>query len=453
LLALVMFFNVSEVSAATTVDTDSVVNSSDIVKNHIESKKTVPTTLTVNNEQVTSEQYLYLLTSTVTNINNNNNNAVTVKTVAKAPNPSENLKSGNLYKSEYLNLAYSITKFINTNGRLPNFIDTSKGKMNPDNMIYTYSRIISFYKTNNRLPNFVSIAPWNKPSGEGLTTPVATTPSTPTPNESNVPSTGTTVDIDSVVKSSDTVKNYVESKKAVPSTITVAGKNLTIEQYLYLLTSSVTNINNNNKNTITIKSINKAPNPNENVWSGSLSKSEYIKLAYSINKFINTNGRLPNFISTSLGNMRPENMIYTYSKITAFYKTNNRLPNTVSVTPWNKSSGEGLYTPDASIQAKIDAIGYKEAIYGRAQGNSDPYRMEIIGWGDCWASSLWLYNKLSAAGVSVRTVRASSSSYPLHQWVQINTGNGWVNWNYIKYSSKHIGAIGSGYWVAKTYLA
>ena len=444
MLALVMFFNVSEVSAATTVDTDSVVKSSETVKNHMESQITVPTTVTVNNEQVTSEQYLYLLTSTVTNINKNNNNAVTVKTVAKAPNPSENLKSGNLYTSEYIDLADSITTFINTNGRLPNFINTSKGKMNPDNMIYTFSRITAFYKTNNRLPNYVSIATWTNPSGEGINTPVAPTPSTPT---------STTVDTDSVIKSSDTVKNHVESKKTVPSTVTVAGKNLTIEQYLYLLTSSVTNINNNNKNTITIKSINKAPNPSENVRSGSLSKSEYISLANSITAFINTNGRLPNFISTSLGNIRPENLIYTYSKITAFYNTNNRLPNTVSVTPWNKPSGEGLYTPDASIQAKIDAIGYKEAIYKRAQGNSDPNRMEIIGWGDCWASSLWLFNKLSAAGVSVRTVRASSSSYPLHQWVQINIGNGWVNWNYAKYNSKHIGAIGSGYWVAKTYLA
>ena len=54
LLALVVFINVSEVSAAstTTVDTNSVVKSSDTVKNYIESKKTVPTTLTVNNEQL-----------------------------------------------------------------------------------------------------------------------------------------------------------------------------------------------------------------------------------------------------------------------------------------------------------------------------------------------------------------------------------------------------------------
>ncbi|HOI71787.1 MAG TPA: pseudomurein-binding repeat-containing protein [Methanobacterium sp.] len=323
LLALVVFINVSEVSAAstTTVDTNSVVKSSDTVKNYIESKKTVPSTVTVADKNVTSEQYLYLLTSSVTNLNKNNKNAITVKTVAKAPKPSESITSGTLSKSEYINLANSITTFINNKGRLPNFISTSKGNMRTENMIYTYSKIVVFYKTNNRLPNFVAVAPWKMPNGGETNTPVTNS-----------------VDTNSVVKSSDTVKNYIESKKTVPSTITVTDKNVTSEQYLYLLTKSVTNINQNNKNTITIKSIAKAPNPKESTKSGTLSKSEYINLAGKITTFININGRLPNFISTSLGNMRPENLIYTYSKIVAFYKTNNRLPNTVSVVPWSSIS-------------------------------------------------------------------------------------------------------------------
>jgi ribosomal protein S8E len=264
----------------------------------------------------------------------------------------------------------------------------------------------------------------------------------------------TTVDTNSIVKSSDTVKNYVESKKAVPTTVTVANKKVTKEQYLYLLASSVTNINKKQTTkTVTVKTVAKAPKPSENVGTGTLSKSEYITLAGKITAFVNTNGRLPNFISTSKGKMNPDNLIYTYSKIVAFYKANNRLPNTVSVKPWNKSSGEGLYAPSASMQAKIDAIGYKEAIYKRAQGNSDPYVMEKIGWGDCYASSYWLYNHLSAAGVTVRIVDAIGGSYPLHRWVQINTGNGWVIWNYAKYNSKHVGATSSSYCVIKTFTA
>jgi len=261
----------------------------------------------------------------------------------------------------------------------------------------------------------------------------------------------TTVDANSIIKSSDTVKNYVETKKAVPSTVTVGSKTVTKEQYLYLLASTTTNLNKNSKTSVTVKTVAKAPNPNGNLKTGTLTKSEYVTLAGKITTFINTNGRLPNFISTSKGTMNPNNLIYTYSKIVAFYKTNNRLPNTVSVKSWSsisKTSSEGA--PSGSVQAKIDAIGYKEATYERAQGNSNPTTMEKIGWGDCWASSSWLYNKLSAVGVKVRIVQCSGGSYPLHRWAQINTGNGWVTWNYAKYNSQHIGAIG-GYYVVKTY--
>jgi len=261
----------------------------------------------------------------------------------------------------------------------------------------------------------------------------------------------TTVDANSIIKSSDTVKNYVETKKAVPTTVTVGSKKVTSAQYLYILSSTVTNLNKNSKKSVTVKTVSKAPKPVENVKTGTLSKSEYIKLAGKITAFVNTNGRLPNFISTSKGTMNPNNLIYTYSKIVAFYKTNNRLPNTVSVKSWSsisKTSSEGA--PSGSVQAKIDAIGYKEATYERAQGNSNPTTMEKIGWGDCWASSSWLYNKLSAVGVKVRIVQCSGGSYPLHRWAQINTGNGWVTWNYAKYNSQHIGAIG-GYYVVKTY--
>jgi uncharacterized membrane protein required for colicin V production len=169
LLALVIFINVSDVSAAntTSVDTNSIVKSSDTVKNYVETKKTVPSTVTVANKKVTKEQYLYLLASSVTNLNKKTNKAVTVKTISKAPNPNENVKTGTLSKSEYIKIAGKITSFVNTNNRLPNWVETSKGKMKPDNLIYTYSKILAFYKTNKRLPNTVSVKPWSTISKTG----------------------------------------------------------------------------------------------------------------------------------------------------------------------------------------------------------------------------------------------------------------------------------------------
>ncbi|NYB27785.1 MAG: hypothetical protein HVN34_10785 [Methanobacteriaceae archaeon] len=158
-----LFVNVSDVSAASTtsVDKNSIVKSTSTVKTYVETKKTVPNSVTVANKQVTSAQYLQLLTTTTTNINKNSNKAVTVKTVAKAPKPVEKVKTGTLSKKEYISVANKINTFINTNGRLPNFVSTSLGTMRPENVIYSYSKVLDFYKTNKRLPNYVSVKPWS----------------------------------------------------------------------------------------------------------------------------------------------------------------------------------------------------------------------------------------------------------------------------------------------------
>ncbi len=238
----------------------------------------------------------------------------------------------------------------------------------------------------------------------------------------------TTVDANSVVKSADTVKNYVETKKAVPTTVTVGSKKVTSAQYLYILSSTVTNLNKNSKKSVTVKTIAKAPKPVENVKTGTLSKSEYIELAGKITTFVNTNGRLPNFITTSKGNMNPDNLIYTYSKIVAFYKTNNRLPNTVSVKSWSttKSTSEGS-------PATIDAIFKKAAKFGYGSGISNAEGIERYGRGDCWAMSDYLYKKLKAAKVKARIVQYSTAYTSNHRSVQYYKNGAWFDVPYRTY--------------------
>lgn len=266
-------------------------------------------------------------------------------------------------------------------------------------------------------------------------------------NITDVSATNATFSKTTVVNSADTVKNYVDTKNKIPSKVTVSNKNVTSAQYLYLLTSSVGKINTGSSTSTTLKAVSNPSNPTESLVSGSLSKSEYIKLAGTITTFIDNNGRVPNYITTSLGKMRFENMVYTYSKVLSFYKANKRLPNYVSASSWITSEGS------SDKQAAIDAIGKKEATYEDVQGQSSATVMEQVGYGDCWADSSWLYNKLSAAGVAVRIIGTSSGGiYYLHRWVEINCGSGWKTWDYSKYNSQHYGALGTGLFVVKTYL-
>jgi hypothetical protein len=273
-------------------------------------------------------------------------------------------------------------------------------------------------------------------------------------NVSAVSAADSTFNTTNVVNSADTVKNNVENNNyTLPNTVTVQNQNISSAQYLYLLTSTVGNINKGNTTPVTLKNVTAPTNPSETMTSGSLTKTEYLSIASKIVTFINTNGRLPNYVSTSLGTMRYENLVYYYSKILSFYKTNNRLPTSVAVTPWLSKSTAASGSTNTNITVPtnvtdiVNSIGYAEAKYGSVQGISDVATFIKVGYGDCWASSQYLYQKLTAAGIQARIMGYVNGGYGIgyrHAWVQINIGNGWVQWNYAKYSSKHCGDCGTG---------
>lgn len=109
-------------------------------------------------------------------------------------------------------------------------------------------------------------------------------------------------------------------------------------------------------------------------------------------------------------------------------------------------------TEIVDYQAIVDAIGHEEAKFEDVQkitinGISDATVIEEYGYGDCWADSCWLYNKLSAAGIQVRIMGYEDGGRDdgyRHTWIEINLGKGWETWNYTKYESKHAGDNGYG---------
>ena len=110
-------------------------------------------------------QFLQLMTTNLLNINKGLNTTITIKTVTTPADPPETVKSGDIQKSEYLSLAQGITN----NGTAPGILNTTLGKINFQNTVYTFSKILNFQNINNRLPNYVSVVPWN--------TTASTTPS------------------------------------------------------------------------------------------------------------------------------------------------------------------------------------------------------------------------------------------------------------------------------------
>ena len=247
---------------------------------------------------------------------------------------------------------------------------------------------------------------------------------------------------------SSKVKSYYDTNHKLPSYVNINNHKVSMAQFLQLVTDDIYQLSNKKTTSITLKDVAAPSNSGENVKTGQLTKAQYISLAKATRSYIYSNAKAPNYENTSLGNIKFQNLVYSFSKILAFQATNNRLPNYVSVTSLSKSSTS--IKSGSSAQAIVDSIGYAEAKFRDIQGQSSPSVMDKCGYGDCWADSGWLYNKLSKAEIAVRIIAHTTGSYPLHRWIEINIGNGWKTWDYEKYNSQHHGPTGSGAYVKKS---
>ncbi len=134
------------------------------VKAYIETNHVLPNYVTIGTTQVKMPDFLRLLTTGLLQINNGTTTSIVLKNVNASPQPGESITSGNIYKSDYVDLAKRVNAFIDSNGYAPNYANSNLGKLRYENLIYIYSKILSYYKTNNVLPNYVSVKAWSSVS-------------------------------------------------------------------------------------------------------------------------------------------------------------------------------------------------------------------------------------------------------------------------------------------------
>lgn len=151
-------------------------------------------------------------------------------------------------------------------------------------------------------------------------------------------STTTKVTVSQLTTAASSVNSFYKTNKRLPNYVTISGKQVTMPQYLYLITIETSQLNSGSTASITVKNVDVPSKPTESLKKGNIQKKEYVTVAQNLKKSADTNGRIPNYLSTSQGNIKFETMVETYSRILIFYKTNKRLPNYVAVTPWTGKS-------------------------------------------------------------------------------------------------------------------
>ncbi|MBC7320619.1 hypothetical protein H5T89_08220, partial [bacterium] len=136
---------------------DEVSNASKVIADQANKTGKIPSQVTVNSKNVTLDDYLYAATTTTINLNSNQKTSITTKNYQPPSNLPSTTATGTLTKTAYLQVAQNIKKYMEVNGRSPNYATTTIGKVNYQSLIYAYARIINFYNTYKRLPNYVTI--------------------------------------------------------------------------------------------------------------------------------------------------------------------------------------------------------------------------------------------------------------------------------------------------------
>jgi hypothetical protein len=148
------------------------------------------------------------------------------------------------------------------------------------------------------------------------------------------------------------VKTFIDKYHYLPDSVYIGNSQLTMPQFLKLMTYNLIYINNGNPKPVSLTIVNDPSIANENVVkSGYIPKSEYITIAKRINTYLKDYGKAPSRTYSSLGLVRFQNLVYTYSKILSFKDVKGRLPHTAYIKPW-------VYRPVYIISDIINNVSY-----------------------------------------------------------------------------------------------
>ena len=144
--------------------------------------------------------------------------------------------------------------------------------------------------------------------------------------------------INQIKAAATTVRANIENGQKLPDKVTIAGIDVTMPQFLEILTRALLHINQGNNDTIPLFSFSAPTSPIDNIHTGNIQKTEYLKIANDIKNYMDNSGKTPDFAyKTSLGTyMGFQNLVYMYSMILDYYNTSGKNAAYATMKPWSK---------------------------------------------------------------------------------------------------------------------
>jgi uncharacterized protein YpmS len=338
------------------------------VRAYVETYHKLPNYVQISTYQVDMSQFLEMLTTALLQVKNGNTSPITLKSFSASTNSKDDIVTGNILKAEYLKIASDVKNYMDSYGKTPDYAyKTSLGThLGFENLVYMYAMILDYHGTSGKMADYAVMKPWSA---------IYIDPSAPK------------FSVSQIKDAASRVKSYIESNnRKLPSYVQIGNYQISMPQFLEMLTTALLQINSGNTSPIALKSFNGPTNPKDDVGTGDIQKSEYLKIASDVKNYMDSNGIAPNYAyKTSIGTyLGFENLVYMYSKILNFQNSNNALPLYVTVSPWNNnpipSDLQQYLQPTANCQS--DDYRIKELTSSLTSGISSAYDkgVRIFNW-------------------------------------------------------------------------
>ncbi|MBZ9570808.1 hypothetical protein KQY27_04505 [Methanobrevibacter sp. TMH8] len=320
-----------------TISQSSILVAAKYVKTYAEKYGKLPNYVKISNYNYSMPEFMYLMSKTINNKYKGITSSITVKYTIKNPtSPVGNSIKKSITKKTYNSLATSISKYISTYNKAPNYVSTSFGKMKYQTIIYGFSKILTYSYSYKRLPSYLSL---NIKSTNSINKylPKYNSSSNPSNNTNNNTTNNSVVkpiklSQSKILSASSLVKSYVESNGKLPNYVTISNYKFSIPEFLYLISKTITSKYTGITTDITVKYGIKNPNSPSGVSINKVfTKLQYNDISKRMSVFIENNNKAPNYISSKYGNIQYQTIVYGLSKIGDYINKNKVLPKSLGL--------------------------------------------------------------------------------------------------------------------------
>ena len=487
------------------VTVDDVINAGAYIKNFVESEYTLPGKVPVGTSYYSVPQILYLMSQATLMVHGDipKDNISAIRVTAPTNSTGDEIYD-NFDTSQYINLATAVSTYCLNNNQAPNFLSTHIGDISYKELVYMFSRVLTYYGISERLPAEVYIGVFlEKPN---LTVNMMPSYSTEEYSYQNYTTTwlnycpycghygallvnpkhtyegeltcadcdcdycgvtghekiigsdlvltrlsesvpiipggdGDVISIGSIVTGASYIAQYYAENENFPEYVVVDEGKYTMPQFLYLMDKAIVQINLGNFTPITLIEMNDPSNSGD-VIDGYLTKDQYLDVASRVYKFIENNGIVPAYASSTLGQIPYVELVDLSARILDYYGQNFDLPTSAhviyqgggsskSIAELSKSLIVGQTTDRGKATALFnyvrDEIAY-EFYYDTQKGAEGTL---ISGSGNCCDQAQLLVAMGRSVGLTVRFdtgyCQFSSGSWYGHVWTQFLVDGVWVN--------------------------